>query len=284
MVGRVREDARVNDDPSALVALAAELARSAGAVLRDRPARLDVDAKSTPTDIVTERDQAAERVILAALRDRRPDDAILAEETGSTAGSGRVTWVVDPLDGTVNYLYDIPQYAVSIAARVGDDEVAGVVYDVSRDQMYAATRGGGATCDGRPLQVASQRDPAFALTATGFSYAATTRAAQAHVLRTVLPRVRDIRRLGSAALDLCAVAAGRVDAYYELGMQPWDWAAGCLIAREAGARVGGLGGRPPGSWTTLAANPALFGAMEALLREAGAADLDIAAGFGPPVS
>jgi myo-inositol-1(or 4)-monophosphatase len=280
----VREDAGVEDDPQTLLALADALARAAGTVLRDRPAALDVDAKSTPTDIVTERDQAAERVILAELRKVRPDDAVLAEETGSTPGRGDVTWVIDPLDGTVNYLYGIPHYAVSIAARVGDVEVAGVVYDVCRDQMYAATRGGGASCDGTPLRVSHQADPAFALTATGFAYASETRAAQADVLRTVLPRVRDVRRIGSAALDLCAVAAGRVDAFFEMGMLPWDWAAGSLIAREAGAVVAGLGGRPPGTWTTLVANPALFGPMEALLQQAGSAAVDALAGFGPAVS
>ena len=271
-------------DPATLLALAADLARAAGDVLRDRPATLDVDAKSTPTDIVTERDQAAERAILTRLRSARPDDSVLAEETGADAGSGEVTWVIDPLDGTVNYLYGIPHYAVSIAARIEGDEVAGVVYDVCRDQMYAATLGGGATCDGRPLHVSAQAEPAFALTATGFAYASATRAVQAEALRAVLPHVRDIRRMGSAALDLCAVAAGRVDAFFEMGMYDWDWAAGSLIAREAGAQVAGLAGRPPGTWTTLAANPVLFGPMEALLLRAGAAKVDKAGGFGPPVS
>ena len=271
-------------EPEALLALAGDLARAAGEVLRDRPESLGVDAKSTPTDIVTERDQAAERAILSRLRAARPDDAVLAEETGSTGGSGDVTWVVDPLDGTVNYLFGIPHYAVSIAARVGDVEVAGVVYDVCRDQMYAATLGGGAHCDGRPLHVSRQAEPAFALTATGFAYASGTRALQAEVLLEVLPHVRDIRRMGSAALDLCAVAAGRVDAFFEMGMYDWDWAAGSLIAREAGAVVAGLGGRPPGTWTTLAANPALFGPMEALLVRAGSAKVDAVGGFDPPAS
>ena len=274
----------VEDDRDALLELAEALARAAGAVLRDRPATLGVDAKSTPTDIVTERDQAAERAILERLRAERPDDSILAEETGSSTGASAVTWVIDPLDGTVNYLFGIPHFAVSIAARVDDVEVAGVVYDVSRDELYAATLGGGATCDGRPLHVSSQADPAFALTATGFAYKSSTRAVQAEALRTVLPRVRDVRRMGSAALDLCAVAAGRVDAFFEMGMYAWDWAAGSLIAREAGAVVAGLGGRPPGTWTTLAANPALFGPMEELLHEAGSAKVDAEAGFGPAVS
>jgi myo-inositol-1(or 4)-monophosphatase len=274
----------VTDDREALLALAVEAARAAGAVLRDRPDDLGIDSKSTPTDIVTERDQAAERVILDRLLTARPTDSVLAEETGSTTGSSAVTWVVDPLDGTVNYLFGIPHYAVSIAARVDDVEVAGVVYDVGRDLTYTATLGGGARCNSTPLRTSEQPDPAFALTATGFGYAASLRAAQAELLLTVLPGVRDIRRMGSAALDLCAVASGRVDAFFEAGMYAWDWAAGSLIAREAGALVAGLGGRAPGTWTTLAANPALFEPMERLLQRAGAEKVDIAAGFGPTAS
>ena len=180
-----------------------------------------------------------------------------------------MTWLVDPIDGTVNYLYDLPQFSVSIAAQVDGESVAGVVYDVMRDEMYAATRGGGATCNGAPIRCTQQTDLGLSLIATGFAYAAQTRRIQADILTTVLPRVRDIRRLGSAALDLCAVAAGRVDGYYEAGMHPWDWAAGSLIATEAGARVGGLNGRPPGEWTTLAANSTLFAELERLLVEAG---------------
>jgi myo-inositol-1(or 4)-monophosphatase len=221
-------------------------------------------------------DRAAERFILAAITDRRPGDAILAEESGASGtpndgSTGAVTWVVDPLDGTVNYVYGIPQFAVSIAAQVDGVVVAGAVYDVNRDELYAAATGSGATCNGAPLRCTNQPDPAFALLATGFGYSAERRARQAEVLRHVLPRVRDIRRFGSAALDLCAVAAGRVDGYFEEGMAPWDWSAGSLVAREAGARVGGVGGRPPGEWTTLAANPTLYAALDALLQQAGAA-------------
>jgi myo-inositol-1(or 4)-monophosphatase len=262
----------VTDDiptPGELLAIAVDLARAGGAVLRDRPADLRADAKSTPTDAVTVMDRAAESVILDELRRRRPDDAVLAEESGVTEGRGGVTWIVDPLDGTVNYLYGVPQYAVSVAAAVGDEVVAGAVLDVPRDELYTATRGGGAYRDGARLACSGQDDLAFALVATGFGYAARLRAHQAAVLTTVLPRVRDIRRAGCAALDLCSVAAGRVDAFYEAGMYRWDWAAGALVAEEAGARFGGLGGRPPGRWTTLAANPALFGALDALLVEAG---------------
>jgi myo-inositol-1(or 4)-monophosphatase len=256
-----------------LLAIAVDVARAAGALLRDRPADLGVDTKSTPTDAVTVMDKASERLILDELARRRPGDTVLAEESGEQRlGEGPdtgVRWAVDPLDGTVNYLYGIPHYAVSIAAEIEGHAVAGAVYDVSRDEMYAGTSGGGATCDGRPLRCGNQRDPAFALTATGFGYAATLRAEQARALTTILPRVRDIRRAGCAALDLCAVAAGRVDAFFEAGMLRWDWAAGALIATEAGAVVRGVGGRPPGTWTTLAANPELADALEGLLLEAG---------------
>ncbi len=260
-----------------LLGVAEQIAREAGALLRDRPAALRAESKSTPTDAVTEMDRAAEALIVERLHDLRPDDRIVGEESGhhdgrrtdETQDDATVTWVVDPLDGTVNYLYGIPQYAVSIAAQQHGETVAGVVYDVTRDELYAASVGGGATCDGSPIRCSAQTDLAFALVATGFAYAAETRSVQARALTTVLPAVRDIRRLGSAALDLCMVARGRVDAYFEAGMQPWDWAAGALIATEAGARVGGLGGRPPGSWTTLAANDALFQHLEELLVGAG---------------
>jgi myo-inositol-1(or 4)-monophosphatase len=239
-------------------------------VLRTRPADLDVQSKSTPTDAVTVMDGAAERVILDGLAQERPDDAVMTEESADRPGSSSVTWLVDPLDGTVNYLYGLPQYAVSIAAEVNGELVAGVVVDVARGLEYAATLGGGATVNGRPLACTQQTDPALSLIATGFSYESLRRGAQATTLTLVLPVVRDIRRFGSAALDLCAVAAGTVDGYYEAGMQPWDWAAGALIAREAGARVEGLGGKPPGAYTTLAANPVLFSALHDLLIAAAA--------------
>jgi myo-inositol-1(or 4)-monophosphatase len=261
----------VTDDIDELLAVAVEVARTAGNLLRSRPVNLHASTKSTPTDAVTVMDRAADQLILDELAKRRPGDHVLAEESGRHGDieGDVVTWVVDPLDGTVNYLYGIPQFSVSIAAQRNGESVAGAVYDVMHDEMYAATRGGGATRDGQAIRCSTQRDPALALIATGFAYSAEARARQADVVHHVLPRVRDIRRFGSAALDLCAVACGRVDGYYESGMQPWDWAAGSLVAAEAGARVGGLGGRPPGVGTTIAANPALFDQLENLLTEAG---------------
>jgi myo-inositol-1(or 4)-monophosphatase len=256
--------------PTELLALARDLARAASEVLRDRPADLGVATKSSPTDVVTVMDRAAERVILDGLARARPDDAVMSEESEATTGVSGVRWLVDPLDGTVNYLYGIPQYAVSIAAEVDGVVVAGVVRDVERGLEYAATLGGGATCDGRPLRCGSQADPAQALVATGFNYEIPRRTVQAAAIATILPAVRDIRRMGSAALDLCAVAAGQVDAFFESGMHVWDWAAGALVAREAGARVDGLGGRPPGRHVTLAANPVLFDMLHHVLVAADA--------------
>jgi myo-inositol-1(or 4)-monophosphatase len=165
----------------------------------------------------------------------------------------------------VNYLYGIPHYAVSIAAAVDGAAACGVVVDVERQLTYTALAGAGSFVDGVPIHCSEQEDPAFALVGTGFNYQVELRTRQAAALATVLPAVRDIRRAGSAALDLCAVACGQLDAFFEAGMYPWDWAAGGLIAREAGARVDGLGGNPPGRNTTLAANPALFDALHQLL-------------------
>jgi myo-inositol-1(or 4)-monophosphatase len=260
----------VTADADELLALAVELARAAGALLRDRPTDLGAGTKTTPTDAVTVMDRAAEQLILDELGRRRPRDRVVAEEGGSRPGDSGVTWYVDPLDGTVNYVYDIPHWAVSIGVYDGDVAAAAVVYDGAKDEIFCAQRGAGATCNDRLLRVTTLSDPAMALVGTGFAYDATARSRQAEVLRPVLPRVRDIRRAGSAALDLCSVAAARLDAFFEAGMKQWDWAAGALIVREAGGVVAGLRGAPPGETTTLAAGPGLFGGMEKLLVDAGA--------------
>jgi myo-inositol-1(or 4)-monophosphatase len=269
-----------NPDAGELLELAVGLARDAAALIRVRPDDLGADTKATPTDAVTVTDRAAERLILAGLAAARPQDGVVAEESGTTSGtaptgtesgptsSSTVRWYVDPLDGTVNYLYDLPQYAVSIAAEVDGNVVAGVVLDVATADEYTAVRGAGAYCNGRRLTCRSESDPALSLVATGFSYDAARRASQAETLRSILPRVRDIRRMGAAALDLCALAAGRVDGYYEERLKPWDWAAGALIAAEAGARVGTVGGGPLATSIALAANPVLYEALEGLLAAA----------------
>jgi len=258
-------------DLDALLALATDTAREAGELVRNRRdavTRMRVTAtKSTPTDIVTESDTAAEALIRDRLLSARPDDAVLGEEGGASAGESGIRWVVDPIDGTVNYLYGIPQYAVSIAAQQQDgDIVVGVVHNPVSRETWTAIRGGGAYLDGDRVHEAGCTELDLALVATGFGYDAARRQRQAAILAGILPSIRDIRRAGAASLDLCAVATGQVDAYYERGLAPWDLAAGGLIAEEAGAVVAGLRGAPAGSDLVIAAGPALFGALHDLLE------------------
>jgi myo-inositol-1(or 4)-monophosphatase len=265
-------------DPAELVALerlCVELAVTAGRFIRDeRPDRLGVaDTKSTDTDVVTVMDRASEELLHRLILEARPDDGILGEEGAHVTGTSGLTWVVDPIDGTVNYLYDIPAYAVSVAVVVGDPSreggwtpVAGAVADPSLHLVHHARIGGGAwtspessghTDSPRRLSVSTETRLGRSLLATGFGYAAETRARQAAVLLRVLPLVRDIRRIGSAALDLVRVADGSVDAYAEAGLNPWDLAAGWLVVEEAGGRVVGVDG-PPGTALTVASGPALL--------------------------
>jgi myo-inositol-1(or 4)-monophosphatase len=264
--------------PAELLHLACSAAREAGEMLADRSGRATVvSTKSSPTDIVTEMDRAAEALIRDRIGARRPGDAILGEEGGQTGDGALVRWVVDPLDGTVNYLYDLPDWAVSIAAEVGGEIVAGAVCAPRRDALFYGTRGGGAwrvslarlargepaaaeklTCNkGVPLE--------RALIATGFGYDPGRRTVQGQVVGAVLPKVRDIRRNGACAIDLCSLAAGQVDGYYERGVRYWDIAAGSLIAREAGAIVAGLSGRPAGEAMTVGGGPGLFAELHDLL-------------------
>ncbi len=261
-------------DPRELCALAERAAREAGALLLAGidEVRTDVRTKSTGTDMVSEMDRAAERRIVDLLLGARPDDGLLGEEGADVTGTSGVRWVVDPLDGTTNYLYGLAGFGVSIAAEHDGRAVAGVVLDVVRDELYAAVLGSGATRDGAAISASAVTDLPLALVATGFSYDAGRRAQQAAVLRDVLPAVRDIRRFGAAALDLCAVAAGRVDAYYERGLAPWDLAAGALIATEAGAVVTDLDGGPVRAGSVLAAAPGISAELLRLLGAAGAAD------------
>ncbi|MGW4424960.1 inositol monophosphatase family protein [Streptosporangium sp. NPDC004631] len=249
-----------------LVRLAEEISREAGEMLlAKRPARPEVLAtKSSPTDVVTALDRASERLIRDRIREVRPKDAILGEEGGLT-GDGRVRWIVDPIDGTVNFLYGLPEWAVSIAVEVDGEVVAGVVNAVPRGEVFTAARGEGAWLAGERLRCNTGVPLDRALIATGFGYGTGRRKVQAEVLAHVLPRVRDIRRGGSAALDLCSVAAGRVDGFYERGPEYWDYAAGGLIAVEAGARIGGLRGRPYSPELTICAAPGLFAELHELL-------------------
>jgi len=231
-------------DPAALRELAVELARAAGEVLLAHAVRraggedLGVRTKSTRTDPVSEADHAAEQLIAQRLADARPDDGLLAEEGQATrTGSSGLRWVVDPLDGTVNFLYGIPAWCVSIACEDDAGALVGVVHDPNRDETFVAVRGGGAWLGERALTVTTAAELPDTLVATGFPYGARMRRDWADDVADLLGRVRDVRRGGSAALDLAWTAAGRLDAYLEFGLSPWDWAAGCLLVAEAGGTV-----------------------------------------------
>jgi myo-inositol-1(or 4)-monophosphatase len=226
-------------DPEALLALATSCAREAGAMLREAflVARHQTSTKSTPTDLVSESDFAAERMIRSALARARPDDGILGEEEGDTSGTSGLRWVVDPLDGTVNFLYGIPQWAVSIACEDADGALAGVILDPMREEEWTARCDDVPRRNGEEIGASGCREVGQALVATGFGYAAEVRAVQAQVIADVLPHIRDIRRLGSAALDMAWLAGGRVDAYFERGVKHWDVAAGMLLCRRAGLEI-----------------------------------------------
>ncbi|WDZ87615.1 inositol monophosphatase family protein [Micromonospora cathayae] len=279
--------------PGELLEIAIEVARSAAETAhRMRGEGVAVAAtKSTATDVVTAADRAVERQVTEHLRRLRPYDAILGEEYGegtpastgnggnggagsrTGAGTGAVRWIVDPIDGTVNYLYGLPYHAVSLAAEVDGTVVAGVVRNIATGDEWTATRGGGAYRSGQRLRCSTETDLGQALIGTGFGYDAARRAHQARVIAGLITEVRDIRRYGAAALDLCQAAEGRVDAYYEKGLGAWDLAAGGLVAAEAGLRVTGLRGRPAGPDLVLAAPPALYQALHDRL-----ADLDASGG------
>ncbi len=241
--------------PSELAELAQHAARSAGELLLQRAAagaEAEVSSKSTPTDLVSEADLASERAIRALLRERRPEDGFIGEEGGSDPGSSGLSWVVDPLDGTINFLFGIPHWCVSVAVKDADGTIAGAIFDPNRGELFTATRDGPARMlrhgEEKVLGVVGadaallprhrgETDLAGAMVATGLSYSAEVRAAQAKVLERVAPRVRDIRRFGSAALDLAWTALGRYDAYFERTVKQWDIAAGVLICERAGLSV-----------------------------------------------
>ncbi|GIG24403.1 inositol monophosphatase family protein [Cellulomonas denverensis] len=270
-----RTDLPTADDIRALRELADHLARSAGdLVRRGRPDRVDVAAtKSSEVDPVTAMDLASEAHLRSLIAEHRPGDAILGEEDGLLPGSTGITWVLDPIDGTVNYLYGVPAYAVSVGVVVGEPDpahwtpVAGAVHSIPMNVTYTAGRGLGATRDGEPLRVNPARTLATSLVGTGFGYTVERRTRQAQVLTEVLPRVRDIRRIGSAALDLCRVAEGTLDAYYERGLNPWDLAAGQLMIQEAGGTVTGLRGAAAGLAMTVAGPQATVNELAAMLAE-----------------
>jgi myo-inositol-1(or 4)-monophosphatase len=222
--------------PAELELIAAAAAREAAAVITPTYGRPDpVGRKSSPTDVVTETDLRAEALLTERLQQQTPGAGILGEEGGTTAPGARLQWVLDPLDGTINFLYGVPLFAVSVAAAVDGEVVAGAVVDVLRDELFSAHLGGGATLDGDPITASTCDSFATALVLTGFSYHAEQRAVQGEVVQRVLSRARDVRCFGSTAIELCWVACGRADAYFQRGTAIWDRAAGALIAAEAGA-------------------------------------------------
>jgi myo-inositol-1(or 4)-monophosphatase len=277
----------------ALERLAVEVALEAGRLIVDeRPANLGVSkTKSTATDVVTVMDQRAQDLLRTRLHEARPQDGFLGEEEGGAASRSEITWVVDPIDGTVNYLYGIPSYAVSVAAVVGDPTtpgawlpVAGAVVNPVTGELFHARHGSGAwlqvgTAPATRLQIGDPPQLGHALVGTGFGYDTGRRHWQATLLLGVLPHIRDIRRIGSAALDICAVAAGNLDAYFERGLNPWDMAAAWLVLTEAGGVFTGLGSEPPNDQMVVAAAPTLHTALhEVVLRAAGRAGTETTGG------
>jgi myo-inositol-1(or 4)-monophosphatase len=253
-----------------LVELAARLAVDAGRMVKDGREREGVTAaatKSTATDVVTEFDRSAEALVVSGLRANRPDDSIIGEEGTDQEGRSGIRWLIDPIDGTTNFLYGLPGYAVSIGARTADGGQVGAVYVPATDELFTATAGGGARLNGRPIACSATTELPMALVATGFSYQPERRSRQARRVAELLPRVRDLRRFGAASVDLCYVAAGRFDVYYEEWLNPWDIAAGELIAREAGCRTGGMLDGPARPAGLLVTTPALFDPMRSLLAE-----------------
>ncbi len=257
----------VDADPARLLDLAIRGARAAGRELMSRYGRVEgLTAKSSPTDPVTDADRSAESMLVKLIGQERPDDGLLAEEGSERESTTGIRWVIDPLDGTVNYLYELDNFAVSIAAEDEEGPLVGVVHNPITKRTYHAIRGVGASVDGRPLRVKDPVPMSRALVATGFGYDQEYRRRQGAMIAQLLPRVRDIRRIGSASLDLCAVAAGSVDAYFEEGVKAWDIAAGGLIAQEAGAqavRTSPIAGQPG----LLVAGPALFDELAQALVE-----------------
>jgi len=252
------------------LALAIEAAREAGVLLLElrRSPAAGVRSKSSATDLVSEADEKAERAIVATIRRKRPDDAIVAEEGSGAQGSSGVSWYVDPLDGTINYLYGIPHWSVSICCADASGALAAVVFDPMRDELFSAARGSGARLGDRALRVTDKQDLASALVATGFGYGAAQRVTQGRIIANVLGKVRDVRRFGSAALDLSWLAAGRWDGYFESVDKPWDWMAGAMLVREAGGRVSELSPSDPAFPRIIASGPGVHDALSRLLADA----------------
>jgi len=253
--------------------LAIEVATAAGTLALAGRRSLGVgqpvahDTKSTPTDPVTQFDRAAEASIVETVRSRRPDDSIVGEEGADHAGSSGLVWHIDPIDGTANFVYDLPAWCTSVAVVDHDGPLAGAVFAPVTNELFSAARGAGATLNGVPIRCSGASELSLALIATGFNYSPTTRERQAERLAMLLPQVRDVRRFGSAALDLCFVAAGRFDAYFEEHLNSWDLAAGVLIASEAGAVTSNLSGGAADTDAVVAAAPDVHQALVDVIAE-----------------
>jgi myo-inositol-1(or 4)-monophosphatase len=267
----VSATADIADLPAELLALARPIAEAVAARLEASLGHeLRISSKSTATDLVTEMDQWAEAHITEALLAARPDDSVLGEEGVDHVGSSGVSWSVDPIDGTINFIHGLPSFCVSIAAVVDGRSVAGVVASPQHREVFTAALGGGAFCNDEPIICAAPPSLARSVVGTGFGYDPARRRRQAEALARVIDQVADVRRFGSAALDLCWVACGRLDAYWEVGLNPWDLAAGSLIATEAGARCEGFDGGPPDHRGTICAPETTFDAFVEVLSQAGA--------------
>ena len=244
----------------ALKNLAVEIAKNAGSLLLNRPKQLDISTKTSDIDVVTQMDRASERFIVEEILKARPDDGIIGEEGADRPSKSGYTWVIDPIDGTVNYLYNMAGWSVSIAVKDLQGTVVGVVYSPTIDSLYTAIRGGGAFLNGSKISCNDPIELNRALIATGFAYRSELREQQISQFNELIMKIRDYRRNGSAAIDICHVASGQVDGYYEMGLLEWDRAAAELIASEAGAKVSVHGE------LTIAAGPYLYGKLtEALL-------------------
>ena len=246
-----------SDLTNELLALALGIAQKAGELLTNRPDTFDINQKSSARDFATHMDHASEKLIVREILEARPNDGIIGEEGTARTSTSGITWVIDPIDGTVNYFYNLPGWNISIAAKDEEGVLIGVVYAPTLNSLWHASRAGGAFLNDRAIHVSQADALSDSLIATGFSYDLAERVRQGEFIATLIPRVRDIRRNGAAAVDLCHVASGAIDGYFETGLKEWDLAAGGLIAREAGALVSGRNGQEAGEAMVIAAGPAL---------------------------
>jgi myo-inositol-1(or 4)-monophosphatase len=251
-----------------LLALATEIAAEAAIVVAKYAAERTylIETKSSPTDLVTEADREAEALIVRRILSARPDDGLLGEEGAKQDGTSGLRWLIDPIDGTTNFVYGVPAYSVSIGVERDGQMLAGVVHDVAMNEAYTASSGNGAHLNGRPITVGSREDLSSSLWGIGFAYDKLRRGNQANFYDKVLTHIRDVRRMGSAALDLCRVACGQLDGYFEFQLNPWDIAAGRIVLTEAGGVAAGFHGYTFDEGYVLATNPALAGPMSAVLE------------------